>query len=187
MDNFIDNREHLDEIVKGLQFSYIETYSIMRNHLSETERTLHKQLYYKKVSQKEISESDMLLLKSFDNLDRKNTFYSQSMLFGTGERLNSSAVRTNRYAFDEPIAQRLMSILSIPYESHFDWMCAPIYRDAVVFRNQKNKIIMPLNICFSCTAMLVNDDTSIIADQKTFKSLKEFFIEIGHDILNDIG
>jgi len=185
MESYVDDREHLGKIIKDFEFSYIETYSIMRNHMSKTDRILYKKLEDKKFSGEVLSENEVSSFELLSDLHEKNTTDFKSILFDTDKQLSSRAVTTNRFNFDESVTNRLMPILSIPYEAHADWMCTPIYRDAIIFRDENNKNILSLEICFGCDAMLIDENKEIVADEKTYPKLRELFIEFGHDVLND--
>ena len=185
MESYIDDKEHLDVIIKDLEFSYLETYSIMRNHMSKMDRILYKKLEDKKFSGEALSENEVNSFELLSDLHERNTTDFKSILFDTDKQLSSQAVATNRFNFNETITNRLMTILSIPYETHASWMCPPIYRDAIIFRDENNKNILSLEICFGCDAMIIDKNTGIVADEKTYPKLRELFIEIGHDVSND--
>ena len=97
-----------------------------------------------------------------------------------GRRINSAAEKTNTFDNEDPIVRRLLNILATPYQQHFDWMCAPIFRDVIVFYGDNDEIVLPLNVCFSCHGMLIENDESIIADNKTYELLRKWFIDLGH-------
>ncbi len=60
-------------------------------------------------------------------------------------------------------------------------MCAPIYRDAIVFYKD-NKIVSTLNVCLSCEYMETKMFKHVNADNETYKLFRQFFIDCGHHV-----
>lgn len=63
-----------------------------------------------------------------------------------------------------------------------DWMCAPTYRDALVFYNSNNATTATLNICLSCEYMAIQEFQQVNADIKVYKYFRNFFKKIGHKV-----
>lgn len=61
-------------------------------------------------------------------------------------------------------------------------MCAPVYRDAIVFYNKEDAIIEVLNICFSCEFIQNSNKTFIDADKSFYSHLKSLLLKFGHTI-----
>ena len=61
-------------------------------------------------------------------------------------------------------------------------MCAPIYRDAIVFYDLNKEIISTLNVCLSCEYMETKMFNHINADVETYNLMREFFIGLGHKV-----
>jgi len=61
-------------------------------------------------------------------------------------------------------------------------MCAPIYRDAIVFYKSSGEIVSVLNICLSCEAMAIDSSNQVVAGSGTYEMLKKYFKEIGHPV-----
>ena len=114
----MDNRQRIDDIINGLQFSYIEVFSIMRNPQSVI-----------------VSGKSRLF-------NKKNG------------RISNDAEKTHSFKRSDKLVHGLLKVLKIPYENHSDWMCAPIYRDAIVFRDENDQVVLPLNICFECLSLI---------------------------------
>ena len=77
---------------------------------------------------------------------------------------------------------KIISILQTPIHDIPRWLCAPYYRDALVFYSADNQIVSTLNICVSCQYMETTMFNHINGDYKTYDLLKRFFIEIGHEV-----
>lgn len=65
------------------------------------------------------------------------------------------------------------------------WMCAPFYRDALIFRTKDNQIIDTLNICFECSYMQDKSGNFIDADQSMYDDLGLLLNSLGHNIQKD--
>ncbi len=70
----------------------------------------------------------------------------------------------------------------IPAVDIYLWMCWPVYRDAIVFYNESDQVIAILNVCFSCNHMADGGFAPVYADDKAYDQLKQFFIDLGHQI-----
>lgn len=64
-------------------------------------------------------------------------------------------------------------------------MCAPIYRDALVFYNEQHERLQVLNICFECHMMITSAGQLVEADVATYEALLETLAQLGHPIRND--
>ena len=81
-----------------------------------------------------------------------------------------------------------MKILQTEVKNIPGWMCAPVYRDALVFYDKDKKIISCLNVCLSCEYMQLYKNIYINADEKVYDLLRQTFINCGHEIEpKDIG
>lgn len=77
----------------------------------------------------------------------------------------------------------LKTALCTPVVKQFDWMCAPIYRDALVFYSEQDELLSVLNICFGCDRMLTQTGDEIEADATTCEMLKQYLTQLGHPIV----
>lgn len=141
-----------------LQFDYVETYSFRRR----TETGQDKQDERKEV------------------LDRLNE--DQQYLFTSNGKLHPSAQKTGTFQVEHKIVNQLVEILQTEIKDVPQWMCAPIYRDAIVFYNSKNEIQATLNICLSCEYMETSKFQFINADTKAYQLFRQFFINLGHQV-----
>jgi hypothetical protein len=77
---------------------------------------------------------------------------------------------------------RLVDILSTEIIEIPNFLCAPIYRDAIVFYNSAHKIVSALNVCLECQYMETKMFSHINGDYETYDLLKRYFIDIGHEV-----
>lgn len=139
--------------IKSFDFNYAETYSFQQEaYYSETNRNTG-----------EISWTDQRII----DLDKK---------------LNNSSQRISSFQRNDADALTLISILEIDIVNLPLWLCAPIYRDAIIFYNEKKEIISALNICFECCYMETDKHINIDADETTYELLKSFLNSKGHHI-----
>ncbi len=63
--------------------------------------------------------------------------------------------------------------------------CYHTYRDAIVFYNNNDKPVGWINFCFSCGDLNSNWRKIYDYEQDSLLSIKQFFINLGHPILED--
>lgn len=150
------------DYINNLSFDYMETYSFRRG------------------------DEYAQLEKEKPNLD-----YNGYIVDENGQFFPHS-IKTHAFQHDHPIAIRIKELLQIEIEEHFKWLCAPVFRDAIVFYDGNNRVVSCLNICFSCW-YLQTEDLALKADYKTYGYLKRLFLELGHaiedphyDIIDDV-
>lgn len=105
----------------------------------------------------------------------------QELIYEKG-KWHESRQKTNVFRKDEPVVLRLIAILQTEVREVPAWICAPFYRDAIVFYNNAHEIVSTLNVCVSCQYMAIAPFHNINADEATYRSLKQFFIDIGHKV-----
>jgi hypothetical protein len=169
------------DYISNLSFAYIETYSFQRGTVYEENLQLIRPEYDRLKVRKEkrnnlapAEEERFAILKSLLG-------FTQYLVNDYGE-FHPSAKKTNTFQADEPMVTKLISILKTEIREIPSWMCAPTYRDAIVFYDVNNNIVSVLNICLDCSYMATKMFNHINADYETYDLLKRFFIEIGHDV-----
>ncbi|SEB39160.1 hypothetical protein SAMN04489761_0391 [Tenacibaculum sp. MAR_2009_124] len=167
------------EYINNLEFDYFETYSLLRGGKYDG-RIVHDpeykefQLLKKK---KKLSELDIL------RLEKLNKLYGVTQYVVNSEGMfHPSAEKTGTYKIYTIITEKLKSILNTPIKEVPNWMCAPVYRDAIVFYNSDDKIVSTLNICLSCEYMETKMFHYINADTEAYNLMRELFIELGHKV-----
>ncbi|WP_316843141.1 hypothetical protein [Pedobacter psychrodurus] len=144
---------HSREYIKSIDFEYIETYSFQQDtYYSETNRNTDKISWH----DQRITDQD--------------------------KKLNSSSRKISLFQRADAELLTLIRILEIDIVNLPSWMCAPVYRDAIIFYNKDHEIISALNICFECLYMENNTGINIDADERTYDLLKTFLISKGHNI-----
>ena len=103
-------------------------------------------------------------------------------LLNDKKQIHPSSKKINTYKFDSPIIDRLKNILRNEIVEIPMWVCAPTYRDAIVFYDNGHNIVSTLNVCLDCQYMEIKMFDHISGDYKTYELLKRFFIDIGHEV-----
>jgi hypothetical protein len=119
-------------------------------------------------------------MSNLEKLKKLNGF--TQYLINTDGEFHPSSKKTGTFKLDNEIIEKLKSILNTPIKEVPSWMCAPIYRDAIVFYDSENKIVSTLNVCLSCEYMETKMFNHINADNETYNLMREFFIELGHKV-----
>lgn len=166
------------EYINELKFDYFETYSFQRG-------TEFEFLQEKLETEFEVLENRFNLLTN-EELERFNELeklvnFTQYIL-DSNHKFHYSAVKKNTFDVKSVQAEELIIILQTTINEISDWMCAPMYRDAIIFYNKEHKIVSSLNICLSCEWIEIYHGNQILADVKTYEKLRHFFIHIGHDV-----
>ena len=169
------------DFITDLSFDYVETYSFQRGKLYEESNSSNKS-EYEKLKQRKLRKNDLSDFQELKLNELKNLVgYTQYILNDKGE-FHSSSKKINTFKSTDQQAIDLKNILKTKIQDIPNWMCAPIYRDALVFYNKNGKIVETLNICLSCQYMETKMFNYINGDFITYDLLKHFFIEAGHVI-----
>ena len=167
------------DYVDELHFDYIETYSFQRGEEFEARR---KERLAEYIKLKELQRKRKL------NADEENEFLRLSdegetrYLIDSKGEFHPSSEKIQVLKRADPKIERLIGILRIEAKDIPQWMCAPVYRDAIVFYDDEGNIVSTLNICFSCEYMATKMLSEINADVKVYELLKQFFVELGLEI-----
>src|SRR5690242_18517651 len=65
-------------------------------------------------------------------------------------QFDSTADKIAIIAKETVVFEEFVRIAGMPVRDIPSWMCAPFFRDALVFRRKDNQIVDTLNICFDC-------------------------------------
>jgi hypothetical protein len=175
------------DYINQLFFDYIETYSFQRGEGGdENYRLLYKeyQALYKKrrlISNEggRLSKEEAKRLSETGAIAGDESF--QTLIDKEG-KFHHSSIKTNTFSHNHPKIQVLREILQRPVVSTNDWLCAPVYRDAVIFYNANKNIVSVFNICLGCEYMYDTLCHDIQADATTYDLLSQFFTDIGHNV-----
>jgi hypothetical protein len=167
------------DFINNLAFDYIETYSLLRGaEYEENEQRLrdeYDQLRVKKNTNTLTSGEEERFYALQDQLVR------QHYLINASGQFHFSSKKTNTFSGNDPIVERLKQILNTEVREMPRFLCEAIYRDAVVFYNNKQEIVSVLNVCLGCNHM-AGKSGPISADYETYDLLKRFFLDMGHDV-----
>ena len=172
------------EFIDKLEFAYFETYSLQRG--SEFERLdgeLESEYEHLALQKERLGKLTMAEDKRLSELHLLFG-YTQYLLNDKGE-FHYSSKKTSTINSDSVLSDRLRNILRTEVFEIPKWMCAPIYRDAIVFYDGSNQIICTLNVCLSCNYIETKMFNHINADIKTYDLLRAFFLGVGHEVEED--
>ncbi|MFM2386983.1 MAG: hypothetical protein RL660_1740 [Bacteroidota bacterium] len=170
-----------NEYINSLAFDYLEIYSFQRgpSFIENTKRSLAE---YEKLKVKNDRINDQTLAEKERFLELQDRFdYTQYLINSKGQ-FHPSCIKTHTFSANAPQAERLKQILQTEVKELPHWMCAPIYRDAIVFYDKANHILSSLNVCLSCEYMETKMWSHINGDIKTYGMLRQYFIDLGHNI-----
>ena len=169
------------DFINNLTFYYVETYSFQRGIEFEKNQKLirpeYESLKLRKENQNKLTPLDEERLSELHG----RLEFTQYLLNDKGQ-FHPSSKKTNSFNLDNPIIDRLKNILRTEIIDIPIWLCAPTYRDAIVFYDNNHKIVSTLNVCLSCKYMETKMFDHINGDYRTYDLLKRFFIDIGHEV-----
>ena len=169
------------DYISKLKFDYMETYSFQRGtefeRINKTNRQEIEILKVRKQRRNNLTSAEKIRLLELQELTACTAF-----IVNDKGQLHASSEKKHRFKSCDPRAEQLKDILQTVIKEIPYWMCAPVYRDAIVFYDSQHRIISTLNICFSCEYMATKIFRHINADTETYKLLKQYFIELGHAI-----
>jgi hypothetical protein len=94
-------------------------------------------------------------------------------------QFHPSGKKTNTIRNGDPAVDRIKSILQTEIKEKPAWLCAPVFRDAIIFYDPNGQIVSALNICLSCQYLETKIFHQINGGYKTFDLFKSFFIDLG--------
>lgn len=169
------------DFITTLTFDYVETYSFQRGAEFEKSRKEMQNEFGKLKARKEkcnnLTETEEERYVELNSL----VSFTQYLLNDKGQ-FHPSAQKINNFRSNDPNIDRIKSILLTEVIDIPQWLCGPVYRDAIVFYDKDNTIITALNICLSCQFMETKMFNHIDGDFKTYDLFKSFFIDIGHEV-----
>jgi hypothetical protein len=168
------------DFINNLAFEYIETYSFQRGEIFEDQKKKNHALF-QKLNTRKIKKNDLTAGQD-KQLEELLHLGNTQFLISSNGGFHTSSNKINTFQKEDPLTEKLKNILRIESVNIPSWLCAPIYRDAIVFYNKKNEIVATLNICLSCQHMATKTFEEINGDSKTYGLLKIFFIEMGHEV-----
>ena len=127
------------------------------------------------------SKQKLKLSKEIKELEDELNIYNARVITKVN-KVHKSTIQVRRFKKEDKELVEIFNILNSKFEEQYVWMCAPIYRDAIVFYSQEDKMVGILQICFSCNWIKNESEEDLEVDNKIFQKLKEKLIQIGHQI-----
>jgi hypothetical protein len=173
----------LTDFFKNLEFKYFETYSMQRGTAYE-KIFKDKEIRFNHLLKKSTKEILTIVeSKELDFLDSQLNRVQFLINEDKEKHYSAEIIKKSNSSIDEIV--ELDKILSTKTQKIPSWMCAPIYRDAIVFYNENNEVVNILNICFSCEYMQNLNQEFIDADESVYESFKILLMKFGHKINSD--
>ena len=168
--------KYIDE----LKFDHIETYSFQRGTSYEDslkkDRSEYEKLRVRKEKRNNLLPEEEARFAGLDSLRQFRNLINEAGQF------HPTSEKTHTFNADDEVVTRLREILHTDINNVPAWMCAPLYRDAIVFRDKTGRIVSCLNVCLDCEYMETKMYHHINGDAKTYLLLREFFIYLGHKV-----
>lgn len=117
----------------------------------------------------------------FKSLEQEINPYTARIVSREGDLL-ASAEAVRQLPAEDPDLNRILDILRSDFEDQLFFLCAQVFRDAIVFYSKEGKVKGILHICFSCNWIKDENDEDFEVDYKVFAQLKSEFIRLGHEI-----
>lgn len=169
------------DYVNSLTFDYAETYSFQRgSEFEESIRTSRPE--YEKLKIRKEKSNDLTISEEKQFLELRGLLGFTQYLINEKGQFHPSSTKTHTFKSTDPQIDKLKNILRTEIGDVPTWMCAPMYRDAVVFYDKSKRIVSTLNVCLSCEYMETKMFSHINGDSKTYDLLRNFFSELGHQI-----
>lgn len=165
------------EYITGFDFTYFRTYSFQR---TEAHKELDQLMELRKngaLAKEDRTRYDVLNDQLLGNR------YKETIL-DEDQRLNPTATMIREVRRTDEQCATLLQHLKTEIEEELLWLCSPIYRDAILFYNAQDELVEGINICLECDRIETIRKEHITTDFKTFKYLKQFLLQLGHDIEN---
>jgi hypothetical protein len=167
------------DFINNLAFDYIETYSFQRGEAFEESRKKNREEFDELNSKK---TENTLAAEEEKRFEYLLSLGKTQYLINEQGNFHWSAQKTNTFSAAHSIIDKLKAILLIEPQEVIMRLCAPMYRDAIVFYSKGHTIVKTLNVCLSCNYIETTMFNHINADEKVYDLLKDFFIGIGHKV-----
>lgn len=165
------------DFINSLEFAYMKTYSFRRGEKYEHFLNSIKREYDQLVNNKELSPEEIDRLNDL----KQRLLYTQYLINKNGE-LYPFSEHTNTFKRNSQEVNRIIEIFKTTIVEKVSLLCAPEYRDGIIFYNGNDEIVATLNICLSCAHMELEPFSHVNADILVYDLLKKFFIDIGHEL-----
>jgi len=173
------------EFWKAQEFSYLTTYSFNRGlklaalHGDTAVAVAQTKLALQQAPFRDQRKLEYQLRKLQGDI--RSSIYNKKLGINTLET-NPTAERVAVIKRNTLIAKQLGNIFQSSVGEADFFMCPPIYRDAIVFYNERDIPLTVLNICLECSFMETNSGVVVEADMPAYEALRELLIQLGHPI-----
>lgn len=166
-----------------LKFDYIGTYSLQRGAAYDAQYRKQSEEYMQLSTRK--TNGEVLFPDEEATFQELLPFVgrTQYVIDGNGA-FHPSCNKINTFRHDDKNVHWLRQILRTPVVERPLFLCAPVYRDAIVFYDVAGNIVSSLNVCLECMYMETAPFHHLNGDYETYDLLKRFFIAIGHEVEN---
>jgi hypothetical protein len=163
----------------SLEFAYWTSYSFNRGaELAVVQRQLKS--HQEKLQSAGLKER-ILLQKQTSILEEAANVYQARLLNKSGQ-LNPTAKAIRTVSASASENTLLAGILTAAYPEGPQSGCGPIYRDAIAFYNQAQKLVNVLHICFQCLQLEGLNRERLSTETGVFGPLHELLTQLGHEI-----
>lgn len=181
--NIFTTMKNLSDYINSLNFEYAISYSGLRgdkfSHLETSNKEKIQQL------KKEIESAGILqktkLDKSIKALESELNICN-SRIIKKNKEIHKSTIQVHKFEKNDKVLKEIFGILNSKFEELRLLMCAPIFRDAIVFYSKENEIQGILQMCFSCSSIKNENEEILEVDYKIFPRLMKQLIQLGHEI-----
>jgi len=175
--------KNLSNYIQTLDFEYAISYSGFRGekfiHLREENQDKIQQIK-QEIKSARLMES-LKLKKKIDILSQEINDRNSRIINQEGT-LHKSAISVHRFEKGDEEIKSIFRILKTKLKEQCVTICAPVYRDALVFYSKKGNIVGILQICFSCFRIEDENRIDFEVDHKIYSKLKKELIQLGHQI-----
>jgi hypothetical protein len=127
------------DYINNLTFDYVEIYSFQRGtEFEENNKTSRPE--YEKLKARKEKQNDLTVLEEKRLLELHDLLGFTQYLINNKGQFHPSSTKTHTFKSTDPHIDRLKNILRTEIKDIPAWLCAPMYRDAIVFYDKSNRI-----------------------------------------------
>lgn len=178
--------KNLSEYINKLDFTYLKTFSGFQQEVFEKqqaafeqkmadlqERLLTSSPQKQEAIQKKIDETRL-------RWEREQFDFRE--IAGPDGALIEDATEIALLPKESPVASQIVAILNIPFKEQHQWMCAPYFRDSIVFYKTDQTLVGIVHICFSCEQLADHQLQFFDTDNTIFPQLRSVLKSLGHKV-----
>jgi len=174
----------INSYIESLDFDYIKTYSGFRGEEFEKFRKKCKEKI--DVLEETIKTARFMqqavIQKEISNLHQEIMVHNLRVIDKDGTLHPSTKVIAHAQKENQLVKNIIQALMHHPRPNVSG--CAPVYRDAIVFYSNENKIMGILHCCFSCSRIQNDDRKNFKLDSRSYSMMKNILRKVGHPIEN---